>query len=257
MKDFRPLAAVLALALAGCVSSTTSETRLQTDNMPTDARRKAEAHTSLAGEYYSRGSYGVALQETKLAIQTYPALVAAWNMQGLIHMELREDVPARESFERALRMEPNNAEVLNNYGWFLCLRGDNARGNDMVTRAYNDPLYPTPEKAYLSAGLCQRRAGRVVEAEALLRRAVTIRPDMIGALYNLAEMTYARGETKDAQNFITRFMRIAQAPAPEALLLAVKIARASGDKVSEEGYVQQMRRRFPDAPETKQVLGAS
>lgn len=256
MNSFRPLAAALALVLAGCVSSTTMESRVQTDNMPTDARRKAEAHTLLAGEYYSRGSYGIALQETKLAIQTYPSLVDAWNVQGLIHMELREDVLARESFERALRMEPNNAEVLNNYGWFFCLRGDNNRGIEMITRASNDPLYPSPEKAYLSAGLCQRRAGRPAEAEQLLRRAVSIRPDMIGALYNLAELTFERGAAKDANVFITRYMRITQQPAPEALLLGVRVARANGDKVAEEGYMQQMRRRYPDAPETKQATGS-
>ena len=61
--------------------------------------------------------------------------------------------------------------MLNNYGWFLCLRGNNTRGAELITRAYNDPLYPTPEKAYLSAGLCQRRAGKMTEAESLLRRA--------------------------------------------------------------------------------------
>lgn len=256
MNPLRTLLAAIALVLAGCVSSTTTvETRVPTDGQLADARRRAEAHTSLAGEYYSRGSYGVALQETKLAISLYPSLVAAWNMQGLVHMELREDVPAREAFERALRLEPNNSEVLNNYGWFLCLRGDNNRGIEMTTRAFNDPLYPTPEKAYLTAGLCQRRAGRAAEAEELMRRAISIRPDMIGALYNLAELTYERGAVKDAENFITRYMRIAQRPAVEALVLGVKIARASGDRVAEESYIQQMRRRFPDAPETKQITG--
>ena len=242
-----------ALVAAGCVSSSSFETRLPTEGTLADGRRRAEAHTALAGEYYSRGSYGVALQETRLALTYDPNLVSAWNMQGLIFMELREDVPAREAFDRAMRMEPNNPEVLNNYGWFLCLRDEHARALDLLNRASNNPLYPTPEKAFLSTGLCLRRVGRLAESEALLRRAVAIRPDMIGALYNLAELTFARGAVKDAENFIARYMRISQ-PTIESLGLGVKIARAGGDRAAEDSYLQQLRRRFPDSPETREAV---
>ena len=161
-----------ALALAGCVSSNTSVTGGVTDGSLADARRRAEIHASLAGEYYQRGAIAVALSETKLAIKDDPNYVPAYNMQGLILMELRDDVGAREAFDRATRLEPNNAEVLNNYGWFLCLRGEHPRGLEMMQRAAADPLYPTPEKAYLSAGLCMRRANRLAEAEQYLRRAI-------------------------------------------------------------------------------------
>ncbi|QJR15705.1 type IV pilus biogenesis/stability protein PilW [Usitatibacter palustris] len=247
------LAGVTITIAAGCVSTSSSETRTPTnDPVLADARRRAEAHTSLAAEYYARGIYGVALSETKLAIKDDPSFVAAWNMQGLVLMELREDTMAREAFDRALRMDPNNSEVLNNYGWFVCVRGEHARGLEMLRRAGADPLYPTPEKAYLSAGLCMRRAGRSAEAETQLRAAVSIRPDLLGALFNLAELSYERGAMKDAENFITRYMRIAS-PNADALLLAVKIARANNDKIAEESYLQQMRRRFPDSAQSKEV----
>ena len=149
------------LLLAGCVTQNSSETGNVRDASPYDARRRAEVHTSLAAEYYQRGAIGVALQETRLAIKDDPTYVTAWNMQGLILMELREDVNAREAFERAIRLDPNNSEVLNNFGWFVCLRGEHPRGLEMMQRAAADPLYPTPEKAYLSAGLCMRRANRL------------------------------------------------------------------------------------------------
>ena len=244
-----------AVALAGCVSTSSSETKGVTDNPLVDARRRAEVHTSLAGEYYQRGAIGVALQETRLAIKDDPNYVAAYNMQGLVLMELREDAGAREAFERALRLEPNNAEVLNNYGWFVCLRGEHPRGLEMMQRAAANPLYPTPEKAYLSAGLCMRRANRLPEAEQYLRRAVAIRPDLIGGLYNLAEITYERGEMKDAEGFLIRYMRVSN-PTLESLTLGAKIARANGDKAAEDSFVQQLRRRFPDAPQTREASEA-
>ena len=246
---------VVALALAACVgcsSTSSTQSRPVTDTGGADGRRRAEVHTALAGEYYSRGNYTVALSETRLAIKDDPTYYNAYNMQGLVFMELREDTPAREAFNRALALAPNNPEVLNNFGWFLCLRNDTSRGLEMMRRAAADTLYPTPEKAWFSIGLCQRRAGNVAEAEDALRRAVLIRPDMIGALYNLAHLSYERGNTKDAEVYLGRYTRLAT-PSHEALVLGVKIARANSDRSSEDSFLQQLRRRYPDSPELRDL----
>jgi type IV pilus assembly protein PilF len=246
--------ALVSLVLAACASQSSTESKPVTENSSMDARRRAEVHTQLAGEYYSRGNLAVALAETRLAIKDDSAYVPAYNMQGLVFMELREDVSAREAFSQALKLQPNNAEVMNNYGWFLCLRNEGPRGLELMQRATTDTLYPTPEKAYLSAGLCLRRLGRDREAEDSLRRAVLIRPDLIGALYNLAVLAFERGGMKDAENYLLRYMRLTSQPTFEALVMGVKIARANTDPGAEQSYLQQLRRRFADLPEAQQLL---
>ncbi len=246
--------AAAALTLAACASQTSTETKAVSDMGSVDARRRAEIHTQLAGEYYSRGNLAVALAETRLAVKDDPTYVPAYNMQGLVFMELREDTSAREAFSQALRLQPNNPEVLNNYGWFLCLRNEGPRGLELMQRATTDTLYPTPEKAYLSAGLCLRRLGRNTEAEDSLRRAVLIRPDLIGALYNLAVLSMERGGMKDAENYLLRYMRLTSQPSFESLVMGVKIARANSDSAAEQSYLQQLRRRFADLPEAQQLL---
>jgi len=254
----RILLAAIAFAVAGCSSQSTVESKPVTDNQQQqqagDARRRAEVHTALAGEYYQRGNYAVALSETRLAVKEDSSYMPAYNMQGLVFMELREDVGARQAFDRALSLQPGNAEVLNNYGWFLCTRADTQRGMELLQRAASDPFYPTPEKAMLSTGLCYKRMGRNEEAEAILRRAVQKRPDLIGALYNLAILTYERGASQDADIYLSRYMRLTPQPTMEGLVLGVKIARANKDRVAEESYTQQLRRRFPDAPQTLELL---
>jgi type IV pilus assembly protein PilF len=249
----RQLVALLLLVVAaGCTSQSTTETGPVVDTGGADGRRRAEVHTALAGEYYSRGNFAVALSETRLAIKDDSTYYPAYNMQGLVYMELREDAMAREAFDRALSLSPNNSEVLNNFGWFLCLRNESARGLPMMQRAANDTQYATPEKAWLSIGLCYRRLGRSAEAEDALRRAVLIRPDMIGALYNLAVVTFERGAVKDAENYLMRYTRVA-APSLDALVLGVRISRATGDKAAEDSFMQQLRRRFPDAPQLREL----
>jgi type IV pilus assembly protein PilF len=255
MTLFARAAIALAFALAGCVSQTVSETRQVTENTarPGDARRRAEAHTALAAEYYQRGNYNIALSETRLALNDDSTYAPAHNMQGLVYMSLREEAPARAAFERALSLEPANSETLNNYGWFLCNQeADATRGLDMLLRAAKDTRYPTPEKAYLSAGLCMRRLGRNAEAEENLRRAVLIRPDLINALINLAAIAYDRGAYKEAEIYIQRYSRIAS-PSLDSLVLCVKIGRAMNDRSSEESCQQQLRRLHPEAPQTREL----
>lgn len=252
----RILAPLLAAAvLAGCVSQTSVETRSVQDASAFDARRRAEIHTSLAVEYYQRGNLVVALEETRLSIRDDPTFVPAYNVRALVFMELREDAQARAAFDTALRLAPNDAEVMNNYGWFLCLRGDGARGMEYLARVQADPLYPTPEKPLLNAGLCARILGRNVESEDLLRRALLFRPDLAGALYNLAEILFAKGAYKDAEVYLSRYMRLGE-PTLSALVLGVKLARAQGDKASEDSMLQQLRRRFPEAPQARELLEA-
>jgi type IV pilus assembly protein PilF len=250
----RILAPVLAAAaLSGCVSQTSVETRSVQDATLVDSRRRAEVHTSLASEYYQRGNVTIALEETRLAIRDDPSYVPAYNVRALVFMELREDAQARAAFESALRIAPDDPEVMNNYGWFLCLRGEAARGMEYFTRVQANNFYGTPEKPLFNAGLCSRLQGRNTEAEDYLRRALVLQPNIAGALATLAEILYERGQYKEAEAYLVRYMRLGE-PNLTALVLGVRIARAMGEKAAEDSLLQQLRRRFPDAPQTRDVV---
>jgi type IV pilus assembly protein PilF len=245
---------VLAMLLAGCVSQTTTETRSVQDAQAIDARRRAEIKTNLAVEYYQRGNMVVALEESRNAIKADPTYTAAYNVQGLVFMELREDAQARQSFETALRYTPNDPEIMNNYGWFLCLRNEHTRAMEFFRRVQANPLYATPEKPLLNAGLCARFAGQNREAEDYLRRALLIRPDLASALITMAELTYEKGNLKESEAYFSRYTRLVSEPNLTGLVLGVKLARGMGDKAAEDSLLQQLRRRFPDAPQTRELL---
>jgi type IV pilus assembly protein PilF len=82
---------------------------------------------------------------------------------------------------------------------------------------------------------------------------VLIRPELIGALYNLALVTYERGAIKDAETYLLRYMRMVGQPALEALVLGVQVARKNGDRAAEDSYMQQLRRRFADSPQLREL----
>lgn len=248
---------VFAVALAGCVSQTTvtSQPQSQADSPnKSDAARRAQIHAELSGAYFQRGQMGVALEEAKLALKESGDYVPAISMLALIYMELRDDAQAIANFEQALRLSPNDSDVLNNYGWFLCQRGGPGRAMEYFQAALKNPLYSTPERAFLNAGVCARMMGNEVVAESNLRQALIIQPLLGPALYQMADISYKRAQLKDAESFLTRYNRATASPTADALLLGVRVSRALDDKSSEGSYLQQLKRRFPEAPQTSQAV---
>src|SRR5208337_986 len=103
--------------------------------------------------------------------------------------------------------------------------------------ALKNPLYTTPEKAYLNAGVCSRKAGEMKDAEAFLQKALLFQPDMPEALLELAELGYANGDYVAANSSFKRFAQIAGTNMTAGnLWLGVRIERTLGDKNAEDSY---------------------
>lgn len=255
MKHCMAASCAALFLLAGCVSQTTIENKVPDVATASDPAQRAQIRTELAATYYQRGQMSVALDDAKLAIKHLPTYAPAYNMLGLIYMELREDAQAVSSFEQALRLAPNDSDILNNYGWFVCQRGDPQRAMTYFQQALKNPLYTTPQRAYLNAGTCARQSGNDAEAERNLRAALQIQGTLAPALYQLAEIFYRRGQFKEAGGFLERYSRVQPNADPDVLLLAVRLSRALGDKSNEDSYLLQLRRRYPDAPQTRQAAG--
>jgi len=120
----RRLAAVLGLlALAGCAGRSSDAPSVETGTIVGemgDPRNRARVHTDLAAAYYERGSMAIALEELRVATASDPNYPPAHGMLGLVYMELKENQLAEQSFERALRLSPNDPDINHNFGWFLC-----------------------------------------------------------------------------------------------------------------------------------------
>jgi len=120
-------------------------------NDESEARRRARIRTELAMSYYGKGQMQVALDELRNATQADPSYPDAFNAIGLVYMALNERDPADDAFKRALALAPNNPEVNNNYGWFLCRTGRPEKSIPYFQTALRDPLYATPAVAARSA----------------------------------------------------------------------------------------------------------
>ena len=212
-----------------------------------DETKRAQIHTELGAGYFGMGKLGVALEELNIAIQSDAKYAPAYNILGLVYMELREFDKADQSFKRSLSLDSSNSDTHNNYGWFLCQRNrvDEAIGYFMS--ALKNPLYSTPEKAYLNAGQCSLKKGDDQGAEDFFLRAIKFQSVPPQALFYLADIQFRRGKYNDAQFYLEQYMK--SGPTPEGLWLGARIAHRIGNREAEASYGLQLRKNFPDSRE--------
>jgi type IV pilus assembly protein PilF len=261
LRSFRQLALVLACAaLVGCAqapassesNANTVQTGTQTGEVG-DPRNRARIHTDLASAYFERGNVGVALEELRIAIEADPNYASAYSLLGLVHMDLRENGVAQQHFERALRLSPNDPDINNNYGWFLCQSARPEQSIAYFVAALKNPLYNTPARSYVNAGLCSMKANKERDAIDYFERALRSAPDDAQALFNLASIQYKRGQLEIARGYIARLNKVVE-PSAETLWLALRIERKLGDKPAESNLATQLRRRFPGSPEYQDLV---
>lgn len=250
MKKLSMLALAM-IVLAGCGTPSSGGTRGQSDSRAT---LSAKAHTELAGMYYERSQLGVALAEIDSALAADRNYAPAYNVRGLIRMALREDREAEVDFKQSLQLDKDDSEAHNNYGWFLCQRERVPEAIPHFLAAVKNPLYQTPERAYLNAGLCSRKAGKQQDADEFLQRALAVQSGYPPALLALAELNLAAGKHAVAKKYFSGFAERIEDMSAEQLWLGVRIERKSGDRGAAAAYAVQLRKRYPDAEETQMML---
>lgn len=243
---------VVALLTACASSGDGSEGTPQVD--VTRAEASAKIHTELAAAYYERAQYAIALQEISIAMRADSDYAPAYTVRALIRMALREDELADADFRKSLQLDGSNSGAHNNYGWFMCQRGREKESLKQFQEALKNPLYATPEMAYVNLGVCSKKVGLFDEAERNLQRALILRPGMPEALYGLAGLSFEKGDYASAKSFFMRFTQTSQDLTAEQLWLAVRIERKMRDRNSEASYSLQLRKRHPDSRETQLLL---
>ena len=92
------------------------------------------------------------------------------------------------------------------------------------------------------------RVNNVKDAEEFFQRALKLDPDEPAALLQLGQIRYRQGNIGDARKLVSRYNKLVS-PSSESLWLALRIERKLGERVAEQSYANQLRRRFPGSRE--------
>jgi type IV pilus assembly protein PilF len=240
--------------LAGCAggqgpsSGVPSKADIVTESDEPESRRRARIRLELASGYFEQGQVNVALDELKQALVVDPAYVDAYNLRGLVYMRLNDVTLAEDSFKKALTINPRDAGVAHNYGWFLCQQMRFPESFRMFDQAISNPTYPNQAKSLMTQGLCQVRAGERAQAEQSLTRSYELDAGNPVTGFNLSSLLFERGELLKSQFYIRRLNNSDLANA-ETLWLGIKIEQRLNNLEAAQQLGGQLQRRYAQSKE--------
>jgi type IV pilus assembly protein PilF len=244
------LTLLFAVILSACANQSINK-------KPTAAQRArdvAQIKTQLAIEYMKTQNYRQAVEAIDEALKNNSGSFDAWLIRAQIWQYLKEPAKAEESFQRALSIAPNSAEVNNNYGWFLCdaLKKPNA-SIAYFDKALSDPTYPTPETAQFNKGICSSRMGQYQLANSYFERALAANPNFITAKKEMARNDLQSGSVSEANYLFKQYQSQINKLSADDLLLGWRIERSLGNTQAAYEYEAQLRNNFPYSAELEQV----
>jgi Tfp pilus assembly protein PilF len=151
----------------------------------------AKEHLEVGRDYLLEDRYNEAISELSMAVSLDPKLTEAHNLLGVAYGKKGFGERAKESFERAVKME-EDADTLNNLGFSLYQNGNYRAAVDRLKRAAK--LAPTDERILNNLGLAYCRLGKIDEAYKAFARATG---PVTGNL-NTAKMLERFGREDDA-----------------------------------------------------------
>jgi len=261
------LAVAVGVAVGACTTTTTTKTRLNevspTDSSaanvdirqreaggPSEARKRAVIRLQLAVGYYQGAQFSTALDELKQALTIDPNFADAYTVLALVYTELHQNDLAEQSFRHALQLEPDNSDLNNNYGWYLCQNGREQESLGYFERALKNPLYTQKGKPLQNAGVCANKMGNAALAEDYFRRSFDIDPSGSVAAYNLALIYFGRKDLTRARFYVGQ-VNAGPAPTAASLWLGARIERQLGNKTNETALENQLERLFADSREAQ------
>ena len=243
------LAAVAAatLALAGCGGGPLREP---------DDTAAAQYNAQLGANYLRRGELNQARTKLESALGQDEDNALAHVTYARLQQRIGDPDRARFHFERAIEIEPDEAEHHNAFGAFLCEAGDVEAAQREFAIAASDPFYATPEFALDNAGLCMLSADDLPRAETYLRAALRKNPRFAAAWLHMADYFLRTGRLTLAGAYFQRYETLGR-PTAESLLLGHRIARDAGDLDAAERYASALLGDFPASREAGEYLSRS
>ncbi len=163
--------------LAGACATTSKEDKVQ----------KATAHYQLGISYLNDNNIQPAFVEFQKALELNPEDKEVLNAIGVIYLLKLEDYPkAIDYFQKALKIDRNFSEAMNNLGFAFEKSGRYDEAVGAYKTAIANPLYRNTEKAYNNLGRVYYRMKRCGDALDAYREALKRHPEFHLPYYGLA-----------------------------------------------------------------------
>ena len=234
--------------LSACISTESSSRQSSANN-----EVAAEQLYTLGAQYYRNGKFALARDRLERATMLDDKNADAYSILALTYVQLGNQRLATESFEKSVRIEPNNFNVRNAYAVFLCGRNEFDEAREQFDRAISVRVNDNAEVMMSNAGVCMAKKPDYALAEEYFREALRTRPTYGEALIQLAALKHETGDSLSARAFLQRFLAGNDASAA-VLYLGVQVETELGDERAATDYSNRILRDFPDSAESMHLM---
>ncbi|MDP2904051.1 MAG: type IV pilus biogenesis/stability protein PilW [Methylovulum sp.] len=234
----RMTAFLLLAVVVGCASWANKE------------ENRADIYLQLGVRYLNMNRLEVAKENLERALKEEPNNIKAHNALAFLYEKIEKYPQARAHYEAALRADPDDLGVQNNFGHFLCEQKQLDQGMALLNRAIANLLNDRQWFALTNAGLCQLGLGQNQKAKAYFKQALLTNGAYAPALLEMQKLSYQNREYWPAKGYLQRYLSVA-AHTSESLWFAMQTERALGNEGLAKEYQNLLLEKFPLSEEAK------
>lgn len=251
MSFMRSFLILALLCLSACVSEPLPDGFQDRDDF--DPVAAAKTRISLGLTYLKNGNYSQAKYNLDKALQFAPRLADAHFSMAYYFQQVDEIKLAEGAYQKALDLEPNNPNIANSYGAFLCENGDYVKAKRFFLKAVNSVNYISTAETFENLALCSQSQGQTEDAITYLQSALNHQPSRAKSLLLLVQLQAQQGQWQKAKENLRRYEKIARVT-PETLGLSIRIEKALNNLDLAKGYGDMLIRMYPSHPNTLEYI---
>jgi len=167
--------------------------------------KAANYNVQLGLGYLKQGNMTRAKKKLVIALNQAPNLAEANAAMGYF-LEMTGQYPkAADYYQKSLRLASNKGPQYNNYGAFLCRRGQYKEAETMFIKASQDISYANSPAALENAGLCAVAASDFKSAESFFQKALQQDPRRLQSLSQLITLDLKNGNSNAAKLALQKY----------------------------------------------------
>ena len=246
---------VLLTVLSGCVTqSFENDSDIPVVESESSKNDMAMTRITLGLGYLNMGNTTQAKLNLEKARRFSPNLSEVYTAFAHYYDVVGESKLATNSYEKALSIDPNNPDTLNNYGVFLCRNEKYEAAEKYTLKAIEIPAYLMVSQSYENLALCQLKTENFAKAEKYFKKSIQHSPNRASVLLQMVRLQYALADYKTAQKYLQRYEKATRRFSPEALALAYKVFEKQRNRRIAKNYAGMLLKMFPNSYEAKQYI---
>lgn len=187
------------------------------------------------------GDKDKAEQLLKKVIQLNPEFAAAHKDLAVLYLDSRLFDYAKEEFEKALSLEPDNPYFIYEYGNYFQMTGDSETADELYDKVLSSIVMPAD--ILLNIALNKLRRGKTDEAQDVLEKAIKENSQDIDILLNLGKIYFMKNNFDAAKQILEDAMFLEKNPEVENMLAQIYYSEENYDDAI--GLFADIDKKYP------------